>query len=147
DGCAGVIHHLAAINNVMYSTSSAVHTDDCGQSPGSFGPDYTAMVGNIGAQASMNVAFPEAAFDVVGPGNIDQNAGTHHYIYNNYTWNDNAGNTPFDSECIMFDSWDAHAGNSYTGVIANNICWSAQRYCIQFVNNGAVTITPTFKAY
>lgn len=155
---------MAAINNVMYSTSSAVHTDDCGQPTIFKGVDYTAMVGNIGAQASMNHSFPEAAFDVVGPGNLDTNAGTHHYVYNNYTWNDNASGTstlsqtfctansvpcavPFDSEAFMFDSWDAQAGNNYTGVIANNISWSAARYCVQFINNGLHTITPTYKVY
>src|SRR5262249_40463643 len=97
-----------------------------------------------------NSSFCEAAFDIVGPWPKDQNAGTHYYLYNNYTWNDNAGTgcNVFDSEAFMFDTWDAHPGNNNTGVIANNISWSAKRYCVHFFTGGTSnSITPTMKAY
>src|SRR5262249_41656965 len=137
DGCfGGPVDHFAIVNNVIYNVASAVHTDDCGIS-GSHGVDYVAAVGNIAVKANNNSSFPEAAFDIVGPFPKDQAAGTHYYLYNNYTWNDDCGSAcdRFDSEAFMFDAWDFHAGNNNTGVIANNISWNAKRYCVNLFKN------------
>jgi FG-GAP-like repeat len=149
DGCNGVVHHFAAINNVFYSVASAVHTDDCGSAGSGIGADYVAAVGNIAVKASMNSSFPEAAFDIVGPGKLDTNPGTHHYLNNNYTWNNDCGTAcnQFDSESFMFDTWDAHPGNNYQGVVSNNISWNSKRYCLQIVGGSVNTITPTMKVY
>jgi hypothetical protein len=151
DGYPNPTHHYAIINNVCYNVASCVHTEDDGVVSGAHGVDYVAAIGNIAVKASMNSSFPEAAFDIVGAYPLDQKAGTHYYLYNNYTWNDDCGTAcnNFDSEAFMFDSWDAHPGNNNTGVISNNISWNAKRYCVNLFTGGTErnTITPTMKVY
>jgi hypothetical protein len=148
DGSGSPIHHFAIINNICYNVASCVHTDDAGIA-GSHGVDYVAAVGNIGVRANYNSSFPEATFDHVGPFPLDTNAGTHAYYYNNYAWNNNGCGTGcnIDAEVFMFDAWNFHAGYNVTGVIANNLSWSGQRYCIHPFGNGSNAITPTMKFY
>ena len=147
DGCNGfVLHHAIFVNNLVISVASGFHTDDCGAAGSAAGVDYFFVVGNIAQNSSQNSSFCEAAIDDVGPGTFDNVAGTHAYFYGNYTWKDQAPGcvSQFDSESMMFDSWDQRV-YSNTGVIDNNIAWQATRFCIQLIPNQNVTDSPTIR--
>jgi hypothetical protein len=139
-----IIHHNAFINNISFNAAQGFATNGCPGGcthniPGE-GSDYVAIVGNI-AQNSNRAGICLAAIDIVGPGVFDNLAGTHHYLYGNFAFN-NVVNCSTDGEALMFDTWDAH-GAAYQGVIANNIAWTTERYNLQgfyqWANTGAST--------
>ena len=128
--CAGVIHHIAFVNDISADNLQATDTDDCGKS-GSYGVDYFATVGVI-AQNSAQDPICLAAIDVVGPGVYDTAAGTHYFVYGNFSYaNQNTHcRTISDTEDYMADTWDYH-GVTTQGIFANNIGFDADRMCIQ----------------
>ncbi len=97
----------------------------------SVGTDYFAVVGMI-AQNSAQDPICLAAIDVVGPGVYDTIAGTHYFIYGNFSYaNANtACRSVSDTEDYMADTWDCHDANTQ-GTFANNIGFDADRMCIQ----------------
>ena len=101
-----------------------------GQS-GSYGVDYFATVGVI-AQNSAQDPICLAAIDVVGPGVYDTAAGTHYFVYGNFSYaNQNPScRSISDTEDYMADTWDYHNVNTQ-GIFADNIGFDADRMCIQ----------------
>ena len=100
------------------------------------------------AQNSAQDPICLAAIDVVGPGVLDVNAGTHYFIYGNFSYaNQNTHcRSMYDTEDYMFDTWDAHNVTTQ-GVIANNIGFDADRMCIQLVWQNLVSDAATIKIY
>jgi hypothetical protein len=148
----GLLHHIAFINDISANNLDAADTDDCGQAhstsvPSTVGVDYFATVGMI-AQNSAQDPICLAAIDVVGPGVLDINAGTHYFIYGNFSYaNQNTHcRSMYDIEDYMFDTWDAHNVTTQ-GVIANNIGFDADRMCIQLVWQNLVSDAATIKIY
>ena len=144
--CAGVIHHIAFVNDISADNLQAADTDDCGRS-GSYGVDYFATVGVI-AQNSAQDPICLAAIDVVGPGVYDTAAGTHYFVYSNFSYaNQNTHcRSVSDTEDYMADTWDAH--NVITrGIFANNIGFDADRMCIQTFWQNKNTDAATIKIY
>jgi hypothetical protein len=144
--CAGVIHHIAFINDISADNLQATDTDDCGRS-GSYGVDYFATVGVI-AQNSAQDSICLAAIDVVGPGVYDTAAGTHYFVDGNFSYaNQNTHcRTVSDTEDYMADTWDFHHANGQ-GIFANNIGFDADRMCIQVFEQTNSTPTPAIKIY
>jgi hypothetical protein len=148
NGCGAVIHHFAYVNDITFNTASGYHTDNCGQLVG-FGVDYFAVIGSIGQNAAQNTDFPEAAIDHVGTGLFDSGAGAHAIFYGDFTWNNTAAtNTPFDTEGMMFDTWN-NTAYPVLGVMANNVGWTSWRFCINLITGTytGTTAMPTMKLY
>ena len=149
----GMKHHIAFINDISADNLQAADTNDCGQNAGStsvpspVGTDYFAVVGLI-AQNSAQDSICLAAVDVVGPGVLDTKAGTHYFIYGNFSYaNANAScRSVSDTEDFMADTFDAH-NVSTQGVFANNIGYDADRMCIQIFEQGNSTPKPTINVY
>jgi len=131
--CSTVHHHVAFINDISANALQGYDTNDCGGSggQGTIGTDYFAVVGSI-AENSAQDTICLAAIDIVGPGVLNTTAGTHGFLYGNFSYdNHNSSCVPVsDTEDMMFDTWDAH-NNTNKGVIANNIGYDADRMCIQ----------------
>ena len=146
DGCGGVAHHIAFINDISANNLQATDTDDCGQS-GSYGVDYFATVGVI-AQNSAQDSICLAAIDVVGPGVFDTAAGTHYFVYGNFSYaNANPGcRGTSDTEDYMADTWDYHNVKTQ-GIFADNIGFDSDRMCIQLFWQNNNADTPTIKIY
>ena len=144
--CNGVIHHIAFINDISANNLQATDTNDCGAS-GNFGVDYFATVGVI-AQNSAQDQICLGAIDVVGPGVYDQAAGTHYFVYGNFSYaNQNAScRSMYDTEDYMADTWDYHNVNTQ-GIFADNIGFRADRMCIQLFWQSNHNDTPTIKVY
>ena len=131
----------------------AADTNDCGQDAGSttvpspVGTDYFAVVGMI-AQNSAQDPICLAAIDVVYPGVYNKNAGTHYFVYGNFSYaNQNAScRSKSDTENYMFDTFSWH-DSIYTGVIANNIGYDSDRMCIQLFDNRTGSTTANYKIY
>lgn len=158
NGCApgnggpGMIHHVAFINDISANNLQATDTNDCGGAvstsvPSAIGVDYFATVGVI-AQNSAQDGICLAAIDVVGPGILDTNAGTHYFIYGNFSYaNHNTSCVATsDTESFMADTWDAH-GVSTQGIFANNIGYDSDRMCVQVFSQNLETPLPTIKIY
>ena len=150
----GLVHHIAFINDISANNLDGYDTNECWQDigstalPSSVGTDYFATVGSI-AQNSAQDSICLAAIDVVAPGNLDANPGTHFFIYGNFSYanvNTAGCRTQYDTEDYMFDTWDGHYTNSQ-GVLANNIGFDADRYCVQVYEQTNSTPTPTMKIY
>ena len=149
----GMKHHIAFINNISANNLLGVGTNDCGQNQGSTaipspnGTDYVAIIGTI-AQNSAQDPICLAAIGVTFPGVLDTNAGTHYFVYGNFSYaNQNVGcRTVSDTEDYMFDTFSWHNALS-TGVIANNIGYSADRMCIQLFDNRSGSYAEQFKVY
>ena len=150
----GLVHHIAFINDISANNLDGYDTNECWQDIGStalpspVGTDYFATVGSI-AQNSAQDSICLAAIDVVAPGNLDANPGTHFFIYGNFSYanvNTAGCRTQYDTEDYMFDTWDGHYTNSQ-GVLANNIGFDADRYCVQVYEQTNSTPTPTMKIY
>jgi hypothetical protein len=150
----GLVHHIAFINDISANNLDGYDTNDCGQDvpsntlPSPVGTDYFATVGSI-AQNSAQDGICLAAIDIVGPGNIDTSAGTHFFLYGNFSYaNVNLGGcrSQYDTEDYMFDTWDAHNTNSQ-GIFANNIGFGADRYCFQVFEQTNSAPTPTIKIF
>ena len=111
------------------------------------GVDYFATVGVI-AQNSAQDPICLAAIDVVGPGVFDAVAGTHYFIYGNFSYASvrSPCRTKSDSEDYMADTWDFHKVNTQ-GIFANNIGFAADRMCIQTFWQNSSANTPTIKIY
>lgn len=147
DATSGVTHHIAFINDISVNNAQATDTDDGGHA-GAFGGDYFATVGVL-AQNSASDPICLAAIDVVGPGVFDTNAGTHYFVYGNFSYaHVNASCTSqFDTEDYMADTWDFHNVTT-KGVFANNIGWSAARSCMEFTwQNLQTGASPTINFY
>jgi hypothetical protein len=142
--CAGVVSYVAVINSVSINNLQAFDTDDCGASggPNTVGGDYSAAVGLI-AQNSAQDPICLAAIDIVGPGQLDTNAGTHHYVNGSFSYaNHNPSCTSlYDTEDFMFDTWEFHQV-VYQGVIENNMGWDSDRMGIQLTWQNLNTYTP-----
>lgn len=151
-GGPGLIHDIAFINDVSANNLQAADTNDCGAThttsvPSAAGVDYFFSVGLI-AQNSAQDSVCLAAIDVVGPGVLDTNAGTHYYIYGNFAYsNANVGcRSISDTEDYMADTLDAHNVNT-TVAFANNIGYNSDRMCIQTFWQQSVSDTPPIKIY
>jgi hypothetical protein len=150
-----MLHHIAFINDISADNYQAFDTDDCGDNYGSVtvpspaGVDYSAVVGMIAQNSAQeNSSVCIAAIDMVGPGVLDNNAGTHLFVYGNFSYaNANPNCTGrYDTEDYMADSWEAHDFVA-TGVYANNIGYLADRYGFQWTGTGVSSQSPTVKVY
>ena len=139
-------HHWASINNVVYNAAQAAGMNDCGDALAE-SIDYWAIVGTVAQNAAQD-SICLAAIDGVGPKNLNTTAGTHLYMYGNFSYaNANVGcRATSDTEAYMFDTLDFH---NYTqqGVIANNVAWASDRMCIQLFWQQNNADTPTIKVY
>ena len=122
--------------------------DDCGvQTNGS--TDYFAVVGVI-AQNSAQDPICLGAIDVVGPGVYDAGAGTHYFVYGNFSYANNTGSCSgtggTDMEDFMADTWDFHNASGQ-GIFADNIGFDAARMCINLFEQTYSTPTPPIKIY
>ena len=149
----GMKHHIAFINNISANNFLGAGTNDCGQNEGSTavpspaGTDYVAIIGMI-AQNSAQDPICLAAIGVTFPGILDTNAGTHYYVYNNFSYaNQNVGcRSVSDTEDYMFDTFSWHNALS-PGILANNIGYSADRMCIQLFDNRSGAYAEQLKVY
>jgi hypothetical protein len=142
NGTAGVIHHVAFINNIAYATGAgfvAGANNTNHDVPGSTSTDYVAFVGNIAQNAEKNTVCT-AAMTIVAPATIDNNAGTHFLMYGNFSYYEPSNGCSSDEESFMFDTFDAH-GVTNQSVMLNNVGWSAYRFGTQifFQNFNGVT--------
>jgi hypothetical protein len=148
DGCGGLVHHFAFINDIAFDTASGYHTDNCSKFAG-FGADYFAVVGSIAQNAAQNTDFPEAAIDHVGTGLFDSGAGAHTIFYGDFTWSNSAASTtPYDTEGMMFDTWN-NTPYPVLGVITNNVGWNSWRMCINLTDGTytGTTAMPTMHIF
>ena len=87
----GMKHHIAFINDISADNLLAADTNDCGQDEGSttvpspVGTDYVAIIGMI-AQNSAQDPICLAAIVVTFPEYTDTNAGTHYFVYGNFSY-------------------------------------------------------------
>jgi hypothetical protein len=125
-----VIHHVFFINDIAYNAAQGYDTNDCGynHNTNGNGTDYWGVVGSIAQNAAQDTICL-GAVDLVAPSNSDTNAGTHAFIYGNFSYN-NLVTCASDGEDYMADTLDAH-GWVGTAAFINNIGWSAQRYGLQ----------------
>ncbi|HVX56455.1 MAG TPA: hypothetical protein VHA37_01875 [Candidatus Saccharimonadales bacterium] len=139
-------HHHAFINNIAYNTAQAFGMNDCGDAS-SKSVDYWFVVGNI-AQNGAQDGICLAAIDAVGPGVLDNNSGTHFYMYNNFSYAhvNTDCRTVSDTEAFMLDTVDFHDVNS-TFVVANNIGYDSDRMGLQLYWQDYSSDTPTVKVY
>ena len=150
---SGMKHHIAFINDISANNLQGADTNDCGQNAGSttvpspVGTDYFAVVGMI-AQNSAQDPICLAAIDVVYPGVYDNNAGTHYFIYGNFSYaNQNVTcRSQSDTESYMFDTFSEHYAIN-AGVIANNIGYDSDRMCIQIFDNRTGSTAVNYKIY
>ena len=107
----GLVSYVAFINDISINNLQAADGNDCGQPsttvPTTVGTDYMAVVGMI-AQNSAKDPVCLAAIDIVGPGVLDTNAGTHFFVNGSFSFsNANASCTGVsDTEGFMIDSVD-----------------------------------------
>jgi hypothetical protein len=145
----GVMHHVAFINDVSVNNLQGADTND-GGSHSPVGVDYFATVGMI-AQNSAQDSICLAAIDVVGPGVFDTNAGTHYFVYGNFSYSHDSpsncqpGGQNSDVEDYMADTWDVH-GVTTTGVFSNNIGFNSARMCFN-ITAQTTTASPKIKFY
>jgi hypothetical protein len=128
------IHHLAAINNVIYNSDQAIGVNDGGCVIGSNPPalDYIAAVGNIAQDAAQD-GICLGAIDFVGTGATDGvTTAIKGYMAGNFSWhNRNTGcDAKYDNQGLMFDTLDAHSSNGIW-VAENNMAWDNGRYGFQ----------------
>ena len=136
-------HHVAVINDISANNLEAFDTNDCGNASAK-STDYAAVVGTI-AQNSAQDGICLAAIDIVGPGTYDTAAGTHFFIYGNFSYA-HLNHCGSDVEDYMFDTWDFHNVNNQ-GIIANNIGFDSSRMCIQMFWQANNANTPRIKIY
>lgn len=147
DGCqnqAIVVHHVIFVNNISATAQDAFGADYCATGPG---VDQWAVVGNISQNSALQTTCSAAIVDVA-PNNFDASAGTHVYIVGNFIWDSVSPTciTISDAEGIMFDTWD-FKGYGGQGIIANNINYTADRYCVQLFYQHGTSSTPVIKVY
>lgn len=143
-------HHVAFINDVAYNTGQGFGDNGCvggcQQTAGPGGTDYYAIVGNIAQNAAQD-SICLGAIDVVAPTAQDTNPGTHILFYGNFSYaHSSSGCTASDIEDYMFDTWSAR-NYGQTGVISNNMGWSASRECIQIFEQNTNSPTPVNNIY
>jgi hypothetical protein len=138
-----VFHHIAFINNITYNVGIGFGGMDDGNATGG-GVDYMAIVGNI-AQNSQNNVICTASIVIVSPHEQDSVVQPHYIFYGNFAYYEPDNGCPYDQENFMFDTWDAYSPMVGSGVLLNNMGWSAWRsgfqYFPQFSGNiSALTI-------
>lgn len=153
-GCSANTHHWASINNVVSNSSQAAGMNDCGNSgtgTNTISVDYWAVVGTV-AQNSAQATDCRGAIDNVAPGVHDTNSGTHIFAWGNFSFAHTAptrcapggaGNEDVEA-LFVCDTCEVHAFTPKV-VFANNIAYSAARFCMQmFYQNagGNTTATP-----
>ena len=147
DGSAGTISYVAFVNDIAYNVGIGFGGLDNGTShdvPGATGFDYVANVGDIAQNAEQNTICT-AAMAWAGPASVDNKAGTHFFMYGNFSYNNSGTSNAacaslYDIEDFMFDTWDAH-GVTNQSVMMNNIGFSAYRYGINVILGNYNNIT------
>ena len=147
DGSAGTISYVAFVNDIAYNVGIGFGGLDNGTShdvPGATGFDYVANVGDIAQNAEQNTICT-AAMAWAGPASVDNKAGTHFFMYGNFSYNNSGTKNAacaalYDLENFMFDTWDAH-GVTNQSVMMNNIGFSAYRYGINIIIGNYNNIT------
>jgi hypothetical protein len=146
---AGVVHHIAWINDISQFNGSGFTTNSEGANNGpGYGVDYWAVVGNIAQDsAGRNDGFWDAAIDMIGVKNLDTTAGTHIFVDGNFArkCQQTTGGSS-DGECFMTDSWDV-LGYTQTAVFKNNIWSESERFGFTNTYNGNPAPIPTIKIY
>ena len=145
-----VIHHNAFINDIAYNCLVGFGINDCPggncnhNSPGD-GADYWAVVGDI-AQNSAQDGICVAAIDTAGTSHFDTVAGTHKFIYGNFSYN-HQNTCATDVEAYMMDTPDAHDDTTQY-VWLNNTGWLSYRYNMQlFEQSFSAPNAPVFVEY
>jgi hypothetical protein len=140
------IHHVMAINDICYNSQMGFQGNDNGANhniPGN-GTDYVAWVGDI-AQNCAQSGFGVAGINIIALSAWDSVAGTHYYAYGDFSYK-NPSTSPSDGEDYMIDSPGAH-GYSQQIVVANDIGYDADLYCLTLTDHQLNVSSPIIKAY
>jgi hypothetical protein len=146
-GAGVTLHDHFIINDISTNNLQAFDVNDCGSATANAGGDYEFVIGLI-AEHSASDPICLAAIDFVGIGQFDANAGTHDYAYTDYAWNNLSPSCigTSDGEDYMDDTQDFHNSNSQV-VFANDIGYTAERFCLQIFHQNNHNNTPTIKVY